>query len=61
MRVALVFPLGKCSIRRRAVAGKDARPGARRSPKLDPEQREGIQLYVDRLARPAAENPPSRR
>ncbi len=60
-RVALVFPLGKCwllSIRRLlAVASRDARPG--RGFKLDPEQRDDIQLYVDYLSRPAAEIPPT--
>jgi hypothetical protein len=58
-RVALVFPLGKSrlfSIRRLlAVASKDARPG--RGLKLDPEQREDIQLYVDYLSRPCRRDP----
>ena len=59
-RVALVFPLGKCwlfSIRRLLAVVSQARP--ERGVKLDQDQRDDIQLYVEFLSRPAAENPPT--
>ena len=59
-RVALVFVLGKAwlySIRRLLAVASQARP--ERGLKLDQEQRNDIQLYIDYLSRPAAENPPA--
>jgi hypothetical protein len=59
-RVALVFVLGKAwlfSIRRLLAVASQARP--ERWLKLDQEQRDDIQLFVDYLERPAAEIPPA--
>jgi hypothetical protein len=60
-RVALVLPLGKCwllSIRRLlAVVSRYDHPGP--GHRLDQEQREDIQLYVDYLSQPAALVPPT--